>query len=121
MAKEKNARLEYHLKFNARNPRHVSSARALASVDKQYKSSFIALAIEHYMKTHPMGISLEELLDVYRQSERTYQPKVPIVENLRNGRGRPLPEAPPAAAKDAGEDAETSSAIDKAMNYYDVS
>ena len=57
MAKEKSARLEFHLKFNGRNPRHVSSARALASVDKQYKSSFIALAIEYYMKTHPMGNS----------------------------------------------------------------
>lgn len=121
MAKEKNVRLEYHLKFNGRNPRHVNSARALASVDKQYKSSFIALAIEHYMKAHPMGISLEELLDMYRQSERTYRPKAPIAENLQNGRGRPLPEASPAAVEAVGEDAETTSVIDKAMNFYDIS
>jgi len=135
MAKEKSTRLEFHLKFNGRNPRHVSSARALASVDKQYKSSFIALAIEYYMKTHPMGISFEELMDMYRQSERTYTPKTPIAENLQNGRGRSaleasenqngsvrhLTEAPPIQPdRNPGEDAETSSAIDKAMNYYDI-
>lgn len=137
MAKEKVMRLEYHLKFNERNPRHVNSARALASVDKQYKSSFIALAIEHYMKTHPMGISLVELMDMYRQSVRTYMPKVPIKDNLqncdgrvepdrvdttRNGGVRHLSEAPPIVPeKKVAEDAETSSAIDKAMNYYDIS
>ena len=47
MTKRTGARLEYHLKFNGRNPGHVSAALALASVDKQYKSSFIALAIGH--------------------------------------------------------------------------
>lgn len=121
MAKEKSTRLEFHLKFNGRNPRHVSSARALASVDKQYKSSFIALAIEYYMKTHPMGISFEELMDMYRQSERTYSPKTPIAENLQNGSVRHLPEAPPIVPAVENEDAETSSAIDKAMSYYDIS
>lgn len=134
MAKDKKVRLEYHLKLNARNPRHVKSALALASVDKQYKSSFIALAIEHYMKTHPMGISFEEVLDMYRQSDRTYAPKTPIAanlqnggrtaleiaESLQNGSVRHLPEAPPIPDIKAKENAETSSAIDKAMNFYDI-
>lgn len=124
MAKDEKVRLEYHLKLNGRNPRHVNAARALASVDKQYKSSFIALAIEYYMSAHPMGISLEELLDIYRQSDRTYQPKAPIADNLQNAQGardRPPAEAPPVRKTDIREDKETSSAIDKAMDLYDIS
>ena len=119
MAKDKNVRLEYHLLFNERNPRHVRSAQALTSVDKRYKSSFIALAIEHYMQTHPMGISLDELMKMYRQSERTYQPKVPIAANLAKAGNRTVSTAPPETAEPA-DAAETSSAIDKAMDFYDV-
>jgi hypothetical protein len=119
LAKDKNVRLECHVRFNRRNPRHVEAATALASVDKQYKSSFIALAIEHYMETHPMGISQVELLDMYRQSERTYQPKSPIAANLTKAVKRTVSSAPPATAKPA-DDAETSSAIDKAMEFYNV-
>ncbi len=122
MTKETGARLEYHLKFNRRNPGHVSAAKALASVDKQYKSSFIALAIGHYMETHPMGISIDELLFMYRQTARSYQPKVPITENLKSARPRPSPVAPPLiSARDDPEKTETAGAIDKAMDFYDVS
>jgi hypothetical protein len=122
MAKERPARLEYHLKFNGRNPGHVSAAMVLASVDKQYKSSFIALAIGYYMESHPMGISIEELLSMYRQTERGYLPKTPIAENLQNGRPRSSPMAPPPIpARDTQEDAGTGGAIDKAMDFYDVS
>ena len=120
MSKEKGVNPEYHLKFNRRNPRHMKSALALASVDKQYKSSFIALAIEHYMKTHPLGISLEELMDMYRQSERSYQPKTPIASNLKNTLRRPAAaDSPPVG--ESHDEAETSSAIDKAMDFYDIS
>ena len=118
MAKEKNIRLEYHLKLNGRNPRHIKAALALSSVDNRYKSSFIALAIEHYMQTHPFGISLEDLMGMYRQSDRTYQPKIPIVENLpKPGEGRQL--TVPPDTEDSGGTA-TSSAIDKAMDFYGV-
>ena len=54
MVKEK---LEYHLKLNGRNPTHVKAAQVLASVEKRYKSSFIALAIEYYMHQHPYGVN----------------------------------------------------------------
>ena len=121
MSKEKNIRLEYHLKFNGRNPRHVNSALALASVDKQYKSSFIALAIEQYMQTHPMGVSLEELFDMYRQSERSYQPKNTISANMKNIKREPLPGNSSATEDKAGERSETTIAIAKAMDYYDIS
>ena len=121
MPKEKSVRLEYHLKFNGRNPGHVSAAKALASVDKQYKSSFIALAIGHYMETHPMGISIDGLLSMYRQTERSYLPKTPIAQNLQNARPRPSPVSPPPiAVRDHQEDADTGGAIDKAMDFYDV-
>ncbi len=121
MAKEQNPRLEYHLKFNGRNPGHVSAALALASVDKQYKSSFVALAIGHYMETHPMGISIDELLSMYRQTARSYQPKAPITENLKSARPRPSTVAPPLiTARENPEDTETGGAIDKAMDFYDV-
>jgi len=117
MLKDKIVRLEYHLKFNRRNPSHVNSARVLASVEKQYKSSFIALAIKHYMKTHPMGISLEELMSIYRQSDRSYQPKTPITENLKHAHVQ-RPAAAPAPAVENNDKTETSSAIDKAMDLY---
>jgi len=123
MAKEKSIRLEYHLKFNGRNPRHVKSALALVSVEKRYKSSFIALAIEQYMRTHPMGISIEELLGMYRQSERSYTPKAPITDNLQKihlneSRVKTLPGVSPLAAGSDKDDAETRNAIDKAMDFY---
>jgi len=119
MAKENSARMEYHLKLNKRNPRHVDAALVLASVDKRYKSSFIALAIEHYMLTHPYGISLEELLDMYRQSGRSYQPKTPIAANLENAAQRTATANLPAAAA-PHDKAETSSAINKALDLYGI-
>ena len=121
MAKEKNPRLEFHLKFNRRNPRHMKAALALASVDRQYKSSFIALAIDQYMQSHPMGISLEELFDMYRQSERSYQPKIPINENLKKIQEEALSENPHTLEDNTGKHSESTNAIDKAMDYYDIS
>jgi len=56
---------------------------------------------------------LEDLLDVYRQSERGYKPKTPISENLKKAGGPPLAEAPSKT--------ETNSAIDKAMDFYNIS
>jgi hypothetical protein len=121
MAKENGVRLECHIKFNGRNPRHVCSAQALATVDNKYKTSFIALAIEHYMDAHPAGISLSELLSMYRQTERSYQPKIMIAENMQSGRAQsPLATVSPTAAEGHREDSETSGAIDKAMDFYDV-
>jgi hypothetical protein len=117
MAKENRVPVEYHLKFNERNPRHINSALALASVNRRYKSSFIALAIEYYMQTHPLGISQTELLDMYRQSDRTYQPKTPISANLTKTSKRP---AAVPVTEGAHDDAATSNAIDKAMDFYDV-
>ena len=121
MGKEKSVRLEFHLKFNGRNPRHLDAAQALATVGRQYKSSFIALTIEHYMKTHPMGVSLAELLEIYRQTERSYLPKSPITENLLNSRASALQTDSPSASEDVAQSSETSSAIDKAMDFYDIS
>jgi hypothetical protein len=121
MPKEKAVRLECHIKFNGRNQRHVSSARALASVDQKYKTSFIALAIENYMKTHPMGISIDELLAMYRQSDRSYMPKATITETRHNGRSQLPSASPPNRLEAAQEDAEAGGAIDKAMDFYDVS
>ena len=119
MAREKDLRLECHVKFNGRNPRHVRSALALASVNNRYKSSFIALAIEHYMEAHPLGIDLEELLNMYRQSERSYRPKAPISENLKNAHGQRRVAAP--SDERPSEDAGTSDAINKAMDFYEIS
>ena len=121
MPKEKAVRLECHIKFNGRNQRHVSAARALASVDNKYKTSFIALAIEHYMNTHPMGISLDELMAMYRQSDRTYRPKATISETKHNGRSRSPVTSPPKSTEATREDSETGGVIDKAMDFYDVS
>ncbi len=121
MPKGKEIRLECHIKFNGRNPRHVEAARALASVENKYKTSFIALAIEHYMDAHPLGISLDELMTVYRKSERAYRPKATIAENRQKPRCK-SPTATPAPMSDAEpEDAEAGGAIDKAMDFYDVS
>ena len=116
---KKQANLEYHLKLNRKNPRHVRSAEVLASVDKRYKSSFIALAIEQYMEHHPMGISVDELIKMYRGADRSYTPKVPIQRNLEAGK----PQADTAiqeGAQAAQEDAATGEAIDKAMSFYDI-
>jgi len=114
MAKEK---LEFHLRLNKRNPGHVKAAQVLATVESRYKSSFIALAILHYMDAHPYGISSRDLLDVYRQSERGYKPKVPISENMRKAAERQLAEAPTQPSDKTGSD----SVIDKAMDFYDIS
>ena len=119
MANEKNIRLDYHLRFNARNPMHVKAARVLASVGKRYKSSFIALAVLHYMQAHPYGIDTQELLKLYRQTDRRYVPKTPIVENLKKAGAHTLPEAP-AQVRDSHDQDETNDAIDKAMDFYDV-
>jgi hypothetical protein len=72
------------------------------------------------MRTHPLGINLEDLMDMYRQSDRSYQPKAPIAENVKNIPQRPAPsDSSPAA--DALDESEGNSAIDKAMDFYDVS
>ena len=117
MAKEKEIRLEYHLKFNGRNPRHMKSALVLATVEKKYKSSFIALVIEHYMKTNPFGISVEDLLGIYRQSDRSYQPKAAISENLKNAF---VPPIFTSSIEDTHDKNGTGSAIDKAMDFYNI-
>jgi len=113
MAKESGAQFDYHLRLNERNPRHVKAAQVLASVEKRYKSSFIALAIEYYMHQHPYGVNTKDLLDIYRQSERGYKPKTSISENLQKVGEPPLAEAPSKT--------ETNNAIDKAMDFYDIS
>lgn len=113
-------KLDYHLKFNGRNPSHVKAARVLATVEKRYKSSFIALAIEHYLKAHPYGVSTQELMGIYRQSDRRYKPKVPISENLQKAGERALSEASVQLRDSHGHD-ETGNAIDKAMDFYDIS
>jgi len=114
MATEK---LEFHLRLNKRNPGHVKAAQVLATVENRYKSSFIALAILHYMGTHPYGIDTRALMDVYRQSERGYKPKVPISENIQKAGERQLSEAPTQSS----DKTESDSVIDKAMDFYDIS
>ncbi len=121
MPEGKTLRLECHIKFNGRNIRHVEAARALASVENKYKTSFIALAIEQYMDAHPLGISLDELMAVYRKSERAYRPKATIAENRQKPRCKPPAVAPASMPTAEPEDAEAGGAIDKAMDFYDVS
>lgn len=112
-------KLEYHLKFNARNPRHLRSAAVIASVDKRYKSSFIALAVEQYMQTHPMGINHAELMELYRQTDRSYQPKATIFENIQKAKIESS--TPSEKAVDVYHKNEATAAIDKAMDFYDIS
>jgi hypothetical protein len=77
----------------------------------RYKSSFMALAIEAYMASHPNGIDMCELLEVSRSGRKSYQPKAGIVENLNKSDQR----------KAAREESQLSDqAIDDAMDFYHI-
>lgn len=116
--------LDVHVRFNSRNSRHVQAAEILASVPTKYKTAFLTVAIESYMASrYPAGVNMNELVAVQKETERSFQPKSPIQENLKHAPIRtPAPAAPTPAKGSPGkpEDDDVISAIDKAMAAFGV-
>jgi len=117
--------LDVHVRFNSRNPRHVQAAEILATVPTKYKTAFLTVAIESYMASrYPPGINMDELVAVQKQTDRSFQPKSPIQENLKRTPARasahaaPQPEAKGSPGKPEYDN--VINAIDKAMAAFGV-
>lgn len=107
---EKKTQLAYNLRFNANNERHVNAAETLAMIAPRYKSSFVALAIETYIDSHPNGVDMNELLAIGKSGRRSYQPKSGIVENLNKQEDQ--------AAREQSQLSDRM--IDSALDFYNI-
>lgn len=117
--------LDIHVRFNGRNPRHVQAAEILATVPTKYKTAFLTVAIESYMASrYPPGVNMDDLVAVQKETDRSFQPKAPIQENLKRAPARASAHAapPPEAKGSPGkpEDDNVINAIDKAMAAFGV-
>lgn len=101
---EKKIPLGCNLRFNSGNERHLKAAQILSMVGMRYKTAFVTLAIEAYLDANPMGIDMNALLDVQKNTVRSGVPKVSIQENIR--RKKDLPQS--------------NEAIKDGMNFYDI-
>jgi hypothetical protein len=110
-----------HVRFNERNTRQAEAAHILDTVPSKYKNAFLTLAIESYMTAHhPAGVNMEELMAIQKETDRSYTPKNPIMDNL----ARPKKQVPamavntkPALPAEQDNDA-VDDAIEKAMAMF---
>ena len=107
--------LNLHLRFNAANTRHQEAAKYLELVKTKYKAALVAAAIEAYRAQHPYGIDYQELEEIRRQTYRSFQPKKPIQENLKQAAvPEPAPIPQPAHIPEAAEN----DMMDQAIALY---
>mgnify|MGYP001781709099 CR=1 FL=1 len=92
----------------------VMTKRAL-EVKTKYKAALVTAAIEAYRAQHPYGIDYQELEEIRRQTYRSFQPKKPIQENLKQAAvPEPAPIPQPAHIPEAAEN----DMMDQAIALY---
>ena len=100
-----------NIRFNAKNSRHMKAAKVLSMIGLRYKTAFIAVAIEAYLKNHQDGIDSQELCEVQRE---TWGGKPKNDVNLPAKGIISLP-SEPARKPDESQDN-----INKALDYYNI-
>lgn len=107
---DKKLQLACNLRFNPNNPHHAEAARMLSMIAPRYKTTFVSLAIEAYMETHPGGIDMNALFEAAKEGRKSYQPKSGIVENLNKKKEQ--------AAREESQLSDRM--IDNALDFYDI-
>lgn len=86
-------------------------------VGARYKTAFVALAIESYLKSHPSGIDMNELSEIQKETWRPGNSKNSVAK-ISNTLLPLIESAPPAVP--VQEPDESRDAAKNALSYYNI-
>ena len=108
-------KLDLHIRFNPMNDRHRQTASYMEPVKAKYRTALFVAAIEEYLQNHPYGVDYRQLDEIRKGSHRSFQPKKPIQENLKQ-QPKPVkaPKALPVMERPAAD------TLDQVIDLYDL-
>jgi len=112
-------KLDLHIRFNPLNGRHRQAAAYMEPVRAKYRTTLFVAAIEEYRQNHPYGVDYRQLEEIRKGSHRSFQPKVPIQENLRRQSASSQPPASGFPELSGGPDG-AADTLDQVIDLYDL-